>query len=39
MLSGSLQRSGLIVAGSLFAAAFGLYVFVYFPILTRPSVR
>jgi len=39
ILSGSLQRSGLIVAGSLFAAAFGLYVFVYFPILTRPSVR
>jgi uncharacterized protein involved in response to NO len=38
-LSGSLQRSGLIVAGSLFAAAFALYVFVYFSILTRPSVR
>jgi uncharacterized protein involved in response to NO len=39
LLSGSLQRSGLVVAGSLFAAAFVLYVFAYFPILTRPANR
>jgi uncharacterized protein involved in response to NO len=37
-LSGSLQLSGLIVAGSLFAAAYAIYVFEYFPILTGPRV-
>jgi uncharacterized protein involved in response to NO len=37
-LSASLQRSGLVVAGSLFAAAYVIYVFEYFPILTRPRV-
>jgi uncharacterized protein involved in response to NO len=39
LLSGSLQRSGLFVAGGLFVAAFAIYVFAYFAILTRPSVR
>ena len=38
LLSASLQRSGLVVAGSLFAAAYVIYVFEYFPILTRPRV-
>jgi len=38
LLSGSLQLSGLIVAGSLFAAAYAIYVFEYFPILTGPRV-
>jgi uncharacterized protein involved in response to NO len=39
LLSASLQRSGLVVAGSLFAAAYVIYVFEYFPILTRPRIR
>jgi len=39
LLSGSLQRSGLFVAGGLFVAAFAIYVFAYFAILTRPGVR
>jgi uncharacterized protein involved in response to NO len=39
LLPGSLQLPGLVVAGSLFAAAYVLYVFVYFPILIRPAVR
>jgi len=39
LLSGSLQRSGLFVAGGLFATAFAIYVFAYFAILTRPGVR
>jgi uncharacterized protein involved in response to NO len=39
LLSGSLQLSGLVVAGSLFAAAYAIYVFEYFPILTGPRVR
>jgi uncharacterized protein involved in response to NO len=39
LLSASLQRSGLVVAGGLFAVAYVIYVFEYFPILTRPRVR
>jgi uncharacterized protein involved in response to NO len=39
LLSGDLQRSGLLLAGSLFAAGFTIYIFEYFPILTRPGVR
>ena len=39
LMSVSVQRSGLVVAGSLFAAAFLIYVFAYFSILTRPAVR
>jgi uncharacterized protein involved in response to NO len=39
LLSGSLQLSGLVVAGSLFAVAYAIYVFEYFPILTRPGTR
>jgi uncharacterized protein involved in response to NO len=39
LLAGSLQLSGLIVAGGLFAAAYAIYVFEYFPILTGPRVR
>jgi uncharacterized protein involved in response to NO len=39
LLSGSLQLSGLAVAGSLFAAAYAIYVFDYFSILTRPAAR
>jgi len=39
LLSVSLQGPGLVVAGSLFAAAYAIYVFEYFPILTRPRVR
>ena len=38
LLSGSPQLSGLIVAGSLFAVAYAIYVFEYFPILTGPRV-
>jgi uncharacterized protein involved in response to NO len=34
-----LQRSGLVVAGGLFAIAYAIYVFAYFAILTRPAVR
>jgi uncharacterized protein involved in response to NO len=39
LLSGSLQLSGLVVAGGLFAAAYAIYVFEYFPILTGPRAR
>jgi len=39
LLSGSLQLPGLVVAGSLFAAAYVLYVFAYFRILTGPAAR
>jgi len=36
---GSLQLSGLILAGGCFALAYALYVVEYFPILTRPAAR
>ena len=39
LLSVSLQLSGLVVAGSLLAAAYAIYVFEYFPILTGPGAR
>jgi len=39
LLPGSSQLSGLVVAGSLFAIAYAIYVVVYFSILTRPAVR
>jgi uncharacterized protein involved in response to NO len=39
LLPGSLQLSGLVVAGSLFAIAYAIYAVEYFPILTRPAVR
>ena len=39
LLSGSLQLSGLVVAGSLFAAAYAICFFEYFPILTGPRAR
>jgi uncharacterized protein involved in response to NO len=39
LLSGSLQLSGLVVAGSFFAAAYAIYVFAYFPILAGPRAR
>ncbi len=39
LLSGNLQLPGLVVAGTLFAAAYAVYTIEYFPILTRPSVR
>jgi uncharacterized protein involved in response to NO len=39
LLPGGLQLSGLVVAGSLFAIAYAIYVVVYFSILVRPAVR
>jgi uncharacterized protein involved in response to NO len=39
LLSGSLQLSGLAVAGGLFATAYAIWFFEYFPILTGPRVR
>jgi uncharacterized protein involved in response to NO len=39
LLAESLQRSGLVVAGGLFVAAYAIYVIEYFPVLTRPGVR
>ena len=39
LFSGSLQLSALVVAGSFFAAAYAIYLFEYFPILTRPGIR
>jgi uncharacterized protein involved in response to NO len=39
LLAGSLQLSGFVLAGGLFAAAYAIYVVEYFPVLTRPAVR
>ncbi|MBW2543422.1 MAG: NnrS family protein [Deltaproteobacteria bacterium] len=39
LLPGSSQLSGLVLAGSLFAIAYAIYVVVYFSILIRPAVR
>jgi uncharacterized protein involved in response to NO len=39
LLPGNLQLTGFSVAGGLFAFAYGIYVVVYFSILTRPAVR
>jgi len=39
LLPASWQLPGLVLAGSLFAAAYAIYTVEYFPILTRPAVR
>jgi uncharacterized protein involved in response to NO len=39
LLPGSLQLPGLMLAGSLFAAAYAIYAVAYFSILTRPAPR
>jgi uncharacterized protein involved in response to NO len=39
LLAGNLQLTGLVVAGSLLAAAYAIYAIEYFPILTGPGTR